>query len=704
MRRSLLPFFLFALILSGGAFAATPDGSRPRHLILTLAPGTTAADLAAEGVAVQRMLPGGRALALAAGDSEIESDPHVLAAEPFDASKKLFSSARRQAGAGRAFATLNIAFHDDVSFDAAQQVIASAGGQLDTPLAVGFDGPHQLRARIPSAVLAQLAEDDAVLAVTGQTLSKKSANSVAAQLSHVTPLFTAPYNLDGSGVVLSAFELSPAAALHREFGGRLTLHFSGTGDQLHATHVSGTMIAAGIDPRAKGMAPAATMHLFNAGSSDATFTAQKEGLGALGVVADNNSWDYNIGWQLDPDSFKWVWYGATEEFGAYDPNYSTPYEKTALTPGEALLVHAAGNDAANGHPSLSGPWFAHFHTDCTTGKLITSETFCYSANGSGTDCPTGTCSAGISTKVCDDFGNLLKHCETDKHPAYGPANTVGLISSIKNSVSVGAVDADGHIGYFSSQGPTRDGRIKPELVAKGLSQYSTAPPSTYTTLDGTSMSTPVVTGISALLVQQWRKTLSGATPTAPVLKALLIAGAVDLGNPGPDYVYGFGLVDAKNSVDLIIANGTNSARVRTGTIGNNEDVHIPMTVSATQNVRVVLTWFDPDVTPSADDIGGKTLLNDLDLRVVGPNGTTLPYVLDPNNPGNNATRGVNSTDTTEEVEITNAPPGTYDVIVHGAIGDVRSSTQSYVVVANAQLGTTTPPLPPGPRRRSVRHN
>ena len=82
-------------------------------------------------------------------------------------------------------------------------------------------------------------------------------------------------------------------------------------------------------------------------------------------------------------------------------------------------------------------------------------------------------------------------------------------------------------------------------------------------------------------------------------------------------------------------------------------------------------------------------MNDLDLRIVDPSGATvLPYVLDPNAPNAVATRGANHTDTTEEVEIANAVPGTYHVIVHGAIGDTRSLSQDFVLVTNG--GVTVP--------------
>jgi hypothetical protein len=263
-------------------------------------------------------------------------------------------------------------------------------------------------------------------------------------------------------------------------------------------------------------------------------------------------------------------------------------------------------------------------------------------------------------------------------------------------VTVGAIQPLGlAIASFSSRGPTTDGRIKPELVAKGTDQFSTFPGNSYATIQGTSMSAPVVTGIAGLLTQQFRKTF-GKTPDAPMLKTLLIAGADDLGNAGPDYTFGFGLADAKASADLIRDDNGTGSRIRKGTVGNGQEIDFPMTLAASQKLRVVLGWSDPEVllqpNPQPDDddlLAVKTLVNDLDLRVVDPSGATVrPYVLDKNNPSTLATKGINSTDTTEEVEIANALPGTYHLIVKGAIGDTRSSSQDFVLISNG--GTSIP--------------
>jgi hypothetical protein len=428
------------------------------------------------------------------------------------------------------------------------------------------------------------------------------------------------------------------------------------------------------------MASAATLHAFDALDDDFNVTLARKltGPSSVGSVADNNSWDFGLSWQGTE------WYGNEDAYGAYSGLESEPYDKVMNTPGVPLIVHAAGNDAEQGNPNLRAPWFPHLHIedrDPVTG--VSLHTFCYSQNGSGTDCTAPPCSIGPT------------YCEKTRHPTHGATTTIGLLASTKNSLTVGALNPDGiTIAEFSSLGPTTDGRVKPEVVAKGVNQFSTLPNNSYGNRQGTSMATPVVTGISALVTQQYRKTFS-KTPSAPILKTLLIAGADDLGNAGPDFTFGFGLVDAKASVDLILADAGTGSRIRTGTIGNGQDIDIPMTLPATPNFRVVLGWFDPEVLliPSADvpdPLADKTLINDLDLRVIDPNGATVsPYVLSLSNPSAVATRAANHTDTTEEIEIVNAIPGTYHVIVHGAIGDTRSSSQDYVVVMNA--GTAIAP-------------
>jgi hypothetical protein len=199
------------------------------------------------------------------------------------------------------------------------------------------------------------------------------------------------------------------------------------------------------------------------------------------------------------------------------------------------------------------------------------------------------------------------------------------------------------------------------------------------------MSSPAVTGIAALLTEQWRKTFGGATPKPAQLKALLLAGAEDLGNPGPDYTYGFGLVNAKNSVDLILADGGTGNRIRNLTVAQGETQEVALSLAQAQTLRVLLNWADPSIPPLGDDdIAAKALVNDLDLSVIGPAGNTVrPYVLDKNAPNANATTGVNTVDNVEEVEIANAAGGTYRIRITGS--NVAQGPQNAVLVTSTNF-------------------
>jgi subtilisin family serine protease len=709
-RRQLLPALAF-LLLPAVAQAAPPDRDAmpARHYILESAvplDAAASAELAGEGIDVQQPLANHRYLVRMQDGVVVPHDARIRSIRSYDASRKIARAAYAEAARGKAFARLRILFHKDVPFEEAQAAIEAVGGTIDMPLEAALAHPQRLTVRIPSATVVDLANDERVFGVYGPPLRVKSLNAVAAQISNVTPLYSAPYGLTGAGVTLSTFEPDGHPDVnHSEFGGRLTSHFDASRPvDTHATHTSGTMIAAGFNAAAKGMAPAATLHAFDANPTLATgdfddvkfFAAKTDGVRVIGSVADNNSWDFAFSWQGN------VWYANEDGYGAYSGLESEPYDALMRAPNEPLIVHAAGNDADAGNPSL-GQWGVHKHIEDRTDSGSYPHTYCYSQNGTGRDCPTiapFNCSAGTT------------YCETTKHATHGASTTIGLMASSKNSVTVGALQVVANtvvgIASFSSRGPTTDGRVKPELVAKGTSQFSTYPANGYATAQGTSMSTPVVTGIAAMLAEQYRKTF-GKTPSAPILKTLLIAGADDLGDAGPDYTFGFGLADAKASADLIRDDNGTGSRIRTGTIGNGQAIDFPVTLSAAQKFRVVLGWFDPEVllvpdplVEGDDPLAEKTLINDLDVRVIDPAGNTvLPYVLNGATP---ATRGVNHTDTTEEVEIANAVAGTYHIVVHGAIGDTRSSSQDFVLIANGGVTPCTDSYEPNDTQGSAAGN
>jgi hypothetical protein len=683
MRRLLL--FVLLVVSTGNLFAAKKGDAdrigRSRHFIVSAG----SAALRQPGVEVAANLSGGRLLVRVAPGVAVDAAFERLTPE-----KKIHRRALRTGG--KAFADVNVLFHDGVDFESAKEAINAAGGTVADALQLDFGFPNRIAARVAPGQLLDLAADERVLIIDGRRKFRAALENLnTARLHQVDVIRAAPYNLSGAGVVLSFFEFAPAFA-HNEFGGRLTTHLTGggSGDAEHATHVAGTMIAGGalggLSESARGMAPAATLHQFDARDDDIFELKSKLAL-TYDVIADNNSWGYVLGWCTAPSCTEgWVWDDTEEYYGYYDPTYVAPIDRIVRSAG-VLFVHSAGNDAEKRGP-LAAP-FTHRHTD-DNGDLIPG-TYCYSQNGSGTDCPATNASGA---PLC---GTGPQFCETVRHPQIieelpAPYGSIGMTASAKNSVAVGAIGSDRYLAGFSSHGPARDGRVKPDVVARGVQVYSTLPNNNYGSKQGTSMAAPAVTGIVALLTEQWKRTYNGARPTPATLKTLLIAGTEDLGNTGPDYQYGFGMVNAKNSADLIIADGGAGRRVKRGSLPNLGSYETTFTVGSAQNVRVVLGWSDPEVVilPS-DPIDTSALANDLDVKVITPGGeTVLPYVLDRTHPTVAATRGVNNVDNTEVIEIANAGPGTYRVVVTGT-RVTAESPQAFVVVANADLEANAAP-------------
>ncbi|MGZ5474363.1 MAG: S8 family serine peptidase, partial [Thermoanaerobaculia bacterium] len=633
--------------------------------------------LAKDGLIVMRAISGGRYLARMTKNADVRGNARVDSVEPLTAEMKLHPTAVRAAISGKPFTTVNVIFHSDVDFAQARAAVLAAGGAMDV-FTFDFLPAQRLEARIPSQSLMTLAADESVLAIVGPRKFKiASDNAVSAALSQVDVIQAAPYGLTGDGVTVSLFELAAAQATHVEFGGRLTLPAStvgGTdGDKRHATHVAGTIGAAGIKPAAKGMAPMARIHQFCVQYDDNACTGEwldlkEDALPPLGITIDNNSWGYVWGWW---DGDLPVWSQTDIYWGAYDLILASPIDKIAREK-DILFVHSAGNDATIPAVLRDDPWKSHHHVDDDF-EEIKNEVHCVSQNGTGTDCP-AHCNAPTNK------------CEIGLHHSIAPFDTLGTTAAAKNVIAVGAVDANKNIVGFSSRGPAKDGRIKPDLVARGSGVHSSAPTDSYMNLSGTSMASPAVAGMAALITEQWKRSY-GTQPSAAAVKALLIAGTEDLGNPGPDYTFGYGLANAKNSVDLILADEGRKERIRTLSFaaGQQQQHELALVVSETQNLRVVLNWPDPYIVyvPGGNDVADKALVNNLDLRVVDPSGATIhPWVLNKDSFEADATKAVNNVDNVEMVEIANATPGVYRVFATGA--SVLEGPQSAVLVTNAR--------------------
>jgi thermitase len=105
-------------------------------------------------------------------------------------------------------------------------------------------------------------------------------------------------------------------------------------------------------------------------------------------------------------------------------------------------------------------------------------------------------------------------------------------------IPVGALDTTGVLAGFSNYGPEQ------EVTAPGVGVLSTTPGNGYYYMDGTSMASPEVAGLAALLLS-YRPTLTNAQ-----LRAVIDASTIDMGSAGRDIYYGYGLVNASRAMQL----------------------------------------------------------------------------------------------------------------------------------------------------------
>ncbi len=253
--------------------------------------------------------------------------------------------------------------------------------------------------------------------------------------------------------------------------------------------------------------------------------------------------------------------------------------------------------------------------------------------------------------------------------------SVGGIS--KNVLTIGAsklLDSPGYTSpvsvvatSFTSYGPANDGRIKPDLTAPGQSIYSAISTSdtSYDIYSGTSMAAPATAGTLFLLQQHYKNTRNGAFMRSATLKGLAIHTAEEAGPaPGPDAMFGWGFVNAEKAIAQLNDNTTSHYMEQTSLAQGST-----YTKNFTSNgapLRATICWTDLPGIPTEDDVINDTLsklTNDLDLRIIDLSSrqviTRLPWRLNAQNPGNDATRGDNVVDNVEQIDIPNLPAGNY---------------------------------------------
>ncbi len=263
--------------------------------------------------------------------------------------------------------------------------------------------------------------------------------------------------------------------------------------------------------------------------------------------------------------------------------------------------------------------------------------------------------------------------DCQRYPS-GWGNLSGGYKNAKNIMVVGRVDYRDQISGSSSRGPAYDGRIKPDIVGMGSSVSSTTFNNSYNTKSGTSMSTPGVSGVYAQLLQAYREHNGGSDPKGGLLKSIMLNTAKDLGNEGPDFIYGWGRVNALKALNCI-----KDQRYFIGSLSDGDQASHTVTVPAgVKRMRVMVYW--SDYTPATGV--SKHLVNDLDMTLSQGGTTHYPYVLNPSQTSSTAlntpaTRGEDHLNNMEQVVIDN-PSGSYTVNLNGYL--IPESPQEYYVV------------------------
>ena len=213
------------------------------------------------------------------------------------------------------------------------------------------------------------------------------------------------------------------------------------------------------------------------------------------------------------------------------------------------------------------------------------------------------------------------------------------------------------------------------------------------------MAAPVVSGIAALVLQQANSGNIAMSPAA--MKALLIQTATDVqgigqATPGPDYATGWGIVNAEAAVEMLRGGGLiqGSLSISRGTPWYGATKKVPTKDSVwsyqfnvprgQREVHVTLAWDDPPGVP-----GGLTLINDLDLRLTGPEGVThTPWKLGgAANPGQAAVRngGNDAINNVEQVSVLLPRHGTWTATVSAAAGNLPIGPQTFAVAGPRRI-------------------
>ncbi len=466
--------------------------------------------------------------------------------------------------------------------------------------------------------------------------------AISTRTNHLQSGGSLGLNLMGQNMTAYVWDGGVANSAHQEYDGsggnnRFSIGDGTSSLSFHAEHVTGTIIASGLVADAEGMAPQARAigHDWNSDKAEVASAA------ANGMLLSNHS--YGFAFRNDDNEVQLPQY----VFGGYIDE-SRDWDQIMFNAPNFLMVVAAGNDGddntANNNPTGGFGW------DKLTGYSTSKNSLAV---------------ANAADANIDVSGNLSS-------------------VSINNS---------------SSQGPTDDMRIKPDIAGNGTGVTSTfnfadydATLGTnfadgditddYAGISGTSMATPNVMG-SLLLLQQHNNNLHGAFMRAATLKGLALHTADDAGISGPDAIFGWGLLNAKAAAEVISTRDTGS-EIQELTLTSGQSYSITVESDGVNPLLASISWTDRAGIP-VTRVNSTTpvLVNDLDIRVAKGSTSYLPYKL--TGPTSSVQQD-NNVDPFERVDVTGAS-GTYTITVTHK-GTLVGGSQNFSLIISGLSGTS----------------
>ena len=446
--------------------------------------------------------------------------------------------------------------------------------------------------------------------------------------NHLNTGGTLGLNLNGQGMVVREWDGGNVRTTHNAFGGRVTVidDPTNTTTVTHSTHVCGTLVASATPAAAKGMAYQATARTFNWDSDDSEAISEAQ----LGMLISNHSYGVPI---TTSGTTLPSWFIGSYSSDAYvwdELAYNAPYY---------LAVMSAGNDGTNN----DNPEPISFGYD----KLVGNK----------------TAKNNLVVASCADVN----------------AAADGTVTS-----------ANINISSFSSQGPTDDYRVKPDITGNGenLTSTSNSSNTATTVLSGTSMASPNVAG-TLVLIQQHYKNVTNSFMRAATLKGLACHTADDAGDIGPDAVYGWGLLNAKKAVETINANGLTSW-ISEENLNTGQVFTMNVNSTGTTPLMASITWTDLPGTPNNGNLPANdttaALVNDLDIRITKNTTTYFPWRINPDPSSPSIRTGDNNVDNVEQVKIDSPTAGQYTITVTSK-GTLVTGRQKYSLIIT---GVTSP--------------